>query len=151
MRDHLELNQREFSSRINISQPTLTLMENGQRTVRDIHVSQICSEFNVSEEWLRTGEGEMFVQEKTFSLDENAKKFNLSEFETDIMLGYMELPLSTRKDLLEWFGKTYAKHAEAVATAIDPIEVELERYRQELEAEKKGQILSASGEQKNSI
>lgn len=74
LREHLALNQREFSARINISQPTLALMEKGQRAIRDIHVAQICSEFNINENWLRTGEGKMFLAIETFSLDEQAKK-----------------------------------------------------------------------------
>lgn len=63
LREHLKLNQREFSNKINISQSTLALMESGQRSVRDIHVSQICSIFGVNEAWLRTGVGDMFLEQ----------------------------------------------------------------------------------------
>ncbi len=61
-------------ARINISHPTLALTENGQRVVRDIHVAQICSEFNINEAWLRNGVGEMFIKLETFSLDEQVEK-----------------------------------------------------------------------------
>lgn len=70
LREYLKLNQREFSNKINISQSTLALMEGGQRSVRDIHVSQIISIFGVSEEWLRTGEGDMFLQSFEIELSE---------------------------------------------------------------------------------
>ena len=37
-------------------------MEIGTKTPSDRTISDICREFNVNEEWLRTGEGEMFIQ-----------------------------------------------------------------------------------------
>lgn len=42
--------------------------------ITDRILYDICREFNVNEFWLRTGEGEMFIQPETFSLDEYAKK-----------------------------------------------------------------------------
>ena len=38
----------------------------------------ICREFNVSEEWLRTGKGEMFVSNSGNELDALVKRYNLS-------------------------------------------------------------------------
>lgn len=60
LRTALELNQREFSEKAKIGHSTLAMFETGQRTPKDIHVSQICQTFNVNEQWLRTGEGTMF-------------------------------------------------------------------------------------------
>lgn len=138
IRKHFGINQKEMGDKIKLSQTHISSLENGAREITDRIISDICREFNVNEHWLRTGEGEMFVQKQTFSLDEKAKQHNLSQLETDIIKGYMELPLSTRKDLLELFGSVFKHHAATVEAAIDPIELELESYRKELEAEKKG-------------
>lgn len=138
------MNQKEFGSRIAAAQTYLSSIENGQREVTEKIIKLISFEFNVNEDWLRTGEGEMFVQEETFSLDEKAKRYNLSELEVDIMRGYMELPPTTRNELIGLFGRIYRRHAETSATTVeDEIEEEVESYRKELEAEKKVRTLSA--------
>lgn len=98
----------------------------------------LSSEFNVNENWLRSGEGEMFVQQETFSLDEKAQKYQLSPLEIDIMKGYMELDPYVRNEIIKMVGEVYVKHTEIAATTVeDEIEDELERYRYELKAEKK--------------
>ncbi len=56
-------NQRDFASSIKISQPTLAMFENGQREPKDIHIEQICLKYGVSEKWLKTGEGEMKIED----------------------------------------------------------------------------------------
>ena len=60
------LTQTAFGERIGVKGNTVTTYENGTRVPSDAVISLICREFNVSEEWLRTGQGEMFV-EKTES------------------------------------------------------------------------------------
>lgn len=151
LRKNLNLNQGEFADKLKLSRSHISSLENGVREITERIVFDICREFNVNEEWLRTGEGEMFVQSNTFSLDEKAKQHNLSELEIDIMRGYMELPVATRKDLVELFGSIYNKHSETAASIeVDPIEEEIESYRQELEAEKKGTISLVSEDSKTS-
>ena len=44
-------------------------------------ISLICKEYNVNEEWLRNGTGEMFNPEPCDELDSLADKFNLSHGE----------------------------------------------------------------------
>lgn len=62
LRMELGLNQTEFGSRLGIKQTTVAGYENGARLPGDAMIVSICREFNVSENWLRTGQGEMFVQ-----------------------------------------------------------------------------------------
>lgn len=61
LRKHLGLNQTEFGARIGVKQTTIAGYERGASTPLDAVVSAICREFNVSERWLREGEGEMFL------------------------------------------------------------------------------------------
>lgn len=60
LRTYLKMSQTEFAEKIGISQQTLSGIENNSRTLTDHTVITICSVFGVSEEWLRTGNGEMF-------------------------------------------------------------------------------------------
>lgn len=58
------LTQTEFGERIGIKGNTITCYEKGIRDPSEAIILAICREFNVREQWLRTGEGEMF-QPKT--------------------------------------------------------------------------------------
>lgn len=51
-----------FAQKLNVSQAFITRMTKGVSNPSDRTISDICREFNVNEEWLRTGEGEMFVR-----------------------------------------------------------------------------------------
>lgn len=62
LRNTLGLTQEKFADRINIKRNTLANYEIGRNEPIDAVVSLICREFNVNEDWLRTGEGEMFKE-----------------------------------------------------------------------------------------
>lgn len=62
LRKALDLTQAEFASRIGTTQNSLAGYETGRRNPSSSVVNNICKEFHVSETWLRTGEGEMFLE-----------------------------------------------------------------------------------------
>lgn len=62
LRKKLELNQEEFGKRIGIGKTSVSKLESGENNPSEQTVILICREFNVNEEWLRTGSGEMFDQ-----------------------------------------------------------------------------------------
>ena len=57
----LHLTQQEFSEALNISRSNMGNIETGQISLTERVISDICEKYSVNEEWLRTGEGEMFV------------------------------------------------------------------------------------------
>ncbi|NOW07818.1 helix-turn-helix domain-containing protein [Clostridium beijerinckii] len=56
----LKLNQEDFSKNIGLSRSNIANIEVGRINLTDRVISDICKEYNVNENWLRTGEGEMF-------------------------------------------------------------------------------------------
>lgn len=62
VRKKFNLTQVEFGSKIGIRGNTVTNYESGLRVPSDAVILSICREFGINEEWLRTGEGEMFVK-----------------------------------------------------------------------------------------
>lgn len=62
LRKALGLTQQDFADRIGSVQNTITGYETGRRAPSNQVVALICREFNVNENWLRTGEGQMFIQ-----------------------------------------------------------------------------------------
>ena len=63
LRKSLDLTQREFADRIGVKQNTVAQYEMGRNIPIDSIISLICREFNVNEEWLRNGTGEMFMEQ----------------------------------------------------------------------------------------
>ena len=62
LRKALGLTQQEFADRIKVKRNTVATYEMGRSTPSDAAISLICREFNVNENWLRTGDGQMFIQ-----------------------------------------------------------------------------------------
>jgi len=49
----------EFGKRLNVTKVTMSNIERGHRGLTERMLKDICREFSVNEEWLRTGDGEM--------------------------------------------------------------------------------------------
>lgn len=62
IRKELDLTQQKFADRIGVKQNTVAQYEMGRNVPIDSVISLICREFNVNEDWLRTGEGDMFIK-----------------------------------------------------------------------------------------
>lgn len=60
LRKTLGLTQQEFGEKIKVKRNTIATYEMGRSEPSDSAISLICVTFNVNEDWLRTGTGEMF-------------------------------------------------------------------------------------------
>lgn len=69
LRKELGLTQAAFAARIGSVQNTVTGYESGRRNPSVPVIALVCREFNVREEWLRTGDGPMFPQKEPEPLD----------------------------------------------------------------------------------
>ena len=62
LRKALDLTQQEFADRIGTKRNTIAKHETDTNVPSAAVISLICREFNVNEEWLRDGTGEMFIE-----------------------------------------------------------------------------------------
>ena len=62
LRKALDKSQETFASEVGLSKNYISLVENGNRFLADRTVKDICRIYDVNEEWLRNGTGEMFIQ-----------------------------------------------------------------------------------------
>lgn len=62
LRKTLDLTQQEFADKLKVPRNTIGGYEVGKSNPSDAAVNNICNIFNVNEEWLRTGNGEMFIE-----------------------------------------------------------------------------------------
>ena len=72
LRKVLGLTQQKFADSLGVKRNTIAQYESGRNAPIDAVLSLICREFGVNEQWLRTGEGEMFVE---MSRDEEIASF----------------------------------------------------------------------------
>lgn len=61
IRKKIDLTQQEFADRIGIARGNVGAYEVGKNAPSDAVISLICREFDVNEQWLREGKGEMFL------------------------------------------------------------------------------------------
>lgn len=62
IRKTLDLTQQKLADRLGVKRNTVAQWELGINSLTDAVVNSICREFGVDENWLRTGEGEMFIK-----------------------------------------------------------------------------------------
>lgn len=61
LRKELGLTQEKFGEKLGLKKNSISQIENGINSLTEQLSLSVCREFNVSEKWLRTGEGEMFI------------------------------------------------------------------------------------------
>mgnify|MGYP000439620912 CR=1 FL=1 len=100
LRKNLNLTQQELADQLHIKRTNIANYESGLSSPTDSVIALICREFNVSEEWLRNGTGEMFIP---MSLDEEIASF-IGDIQSDIEENFKKRFISalSKLDEDEW-------------------------------------------------
>ena len=67
LRKNLGLTQTQFGEKVSLKQAVIGQIENDQRSATPRFIRDVCREYNVNEEWLTTGSGEMFREQTVCS------------------------------------------------------------------------------------
>lgn len=62
LRKSLDLTQQKFAERLGVKRNTVGQWECGINALTEQVIISICREFDVNETWLKTGEGNMFIE-----------------------------------------------------------------------------------------
>lgn len=62
LRKFLQLSQDDFGKKLGVTGAGISKIESGDRSLTEQMILAVCRTFDVNEIWLRTGEGEMFLQ-----------------------------------------------------------------------------------------
>lgn len=149
VRKSLGLTLEKFGEKIGMKKNSVSQIENGKNNVTDANVKAICREFNISEEWLRTGSGNMRIpveDEAAAAVSDLVEKSNpLYDVIKGIMVAYQRLDGPSREvidqfimDAVSQRGRPQ-KAPEPAASELSDLSIDekVELYRQELEREKK--------------
>lgn len=79
LRKSLNLSQTEFGEQIGMKASSISDIEKSKCIVTEKTIIAVCSKFNVNEEWLKTGNGNMFLEydkkhDEFFSVFQNLKE-----------------------------------------------------------------------------
>ncbi|BAL84207.1 putative Xre family transcriptional regulator [Selenomonas ruminantium subsp. lactilytica TAM6421] len=113
IRKALDLNQTDFGARINLSQTTIGQYEKETRPITERVISQLVAEYNINEEYLRHGTGEMLVSHRADLVSELAQKLQLSEREQQLLLAYSTFPAAQRAMVLDFARDLFKKMQES--------------------------------------
>ena len=94
LRKALGLTLEKFGDALGVTKTAISRLESGERGVTEQMFKSICREFDVNEEWLRTGEGEMFK--------ELSRSEKIAVFLTDVLKDEDD---SFRKQFIEAFSE----------------------------------------------
>lgn len=100
IRKTLNLTQKDFAKKIGMSRSGYSQIETGDRPISDRLIKSICMAFNVNENWLRTGEGEMFIKVEDSIFKQLSEKYNLNEKDLSFIKHYLNMNPQNRQYLL---------------------------------------------------
>lgn len=147
-KSNLKMSQKDFAEKLGMKQTSVSSFEKEGATVTDHTVKVICTVFNINEQWLRTGEGDIYASSQLFCLDDYVKERGGSELELEILKILFELDPETRKAALEFFKHFTNKNKDAAAIEESTGNTGLiEPTTEDLEAEYKKIILNQQSEQ----
>lgn len=109
------LSQDAFSKRLKITSTSISKIESGINNPSDRTIALVCSEFGISEEWLRTGNGPKTLATSRSLLGQLQQKYDMSDLELRIIKSYLELPAESRKKFEEFVVKLTEEQKEQAA------------------------------------
>lgn len=107
VRKSLKMTMDQFGERIGVTKSTISNIENGNRNATEHMIKSICREFEVNEEWLRTGAGGSDNMFKKTTVDEQVcNRFryiieNTSPVKKVLLFALLELVYSAPDDSLD--------------------------------------------------
>ena len=106
IRESLSMSREAFGKELGVSGDVINNVERGRVEAKEYILKLICRVFNVSEAWLRTGEGEPFLDENEFSLDRYMEEREATDLETQIVKAYFSIDPGLRHEMVERFKQT---------------------------------------------
>lgn len=120
LRIALRLTQEDFGKVIGVQRAAVNKWEKGINGVADSMILSVCREFGVNEQWLRTGEGEMFEQTRESVLDRLSTEYDLSREQRSVIEAFLDLDPQERDVILKYVHNVFDRSAKSAdqSTAI---------------------------------
>lgn len=155
LRKELRKTQKDFGELVGASRDVIANIENGRVTPNETFIQLLCTKFNISEHWLRTGEDNMFIETNNDLLEKLILEYHMSEAQQRIMTTFLHMDEHKREavsqalftfiDSLQQNSGTTASNLTVLDNEDDfELKKRQEIIANEFEAEKKGKMSLAS-------
>lgn len=102
LRNYLDLTQTAFADKLGLKYTAIGLIENGVRNLTQRNFDLICEKFSVNPDWLRTGEGSMFIESDSSLISQLAKEYNLNTAAQMLLTTFLGLESGTRDAIIKF-------------------------------------------------
>lgn len=128
----LENTQEAFAKKINLKRNTIAIFETGKQNISDRTIADICREFEVNEDWLRYGEGDIFKQKSDDEINALVEKYKLDDISKNILSTFVEMNENERAVMNKFLDSLASKKLNNNSEVVENIEniqyVELSTY-----------------------
>lgn len=154
LREALHLSQADFAKKLGLTRSWLSNVELGIRDIQERHILLILSAFpQVSEEWLRSGIGPMFIQDDS-PIRQIMQKYDFPAIVQQFLEAYNRLTPDEQKAVYKYTtelvtaivgsGEPRTSDVPAAIPEID-VDAESEAYKQQLINQKKAESFRSPG------
>ena len=142
--DRVHMTLDEFGDKLGVRKTAISRIETGVNNLTEQMKLAICREFGVNQEWLETGEGEMFVETSFPELQDLKERYSLDEDAVLMIEKFVTLSEDKRKAVIEYVRsvaismgiavpETAKKKAVSPASEDDPADSEAKALHEELD------------------
>ncbi len=100
VRKEHNLNQKEFGDKVGLKQSAVSSMEQSGGSVIDRNIRLICDTFNINENWLRTGEGDMYAETNESLLNQLAGEYKLEGERLELVKNFLMLTIEQQEAIV---------------------------------------------------
>lgn len=102
VRVKLNKTQAEFGEQCGLGRAVIANIENNRSPVTPLYIKVVVDNFGVNENWLRTGEGSMFVQTKDDYINQLVQRYKGSDLLKKVIEAFINLNDEERKAVLKF-------------------------------------------------
>ncbi len=132
LRKACKKNQTDFGKILGLSVSGISDIEVGRRNVTEKHLLMLSNwdEYNVNIDWLRTGNGKMFLPMETDTLEKLRDEYHLTDRQFKFVSTFLRMPEREKDMVFDFLSTVFSDGSE---TADAKIQKELDAYRADLE------------------
>lgn len=114
VRIKLNKTQAEFGEQCGLGRAVIANIENNRSPVTPLYIKVVVDNFDVNEEWLKTGKGAMFIQTKDDYISQLVRRYNGDNLLKRVIEAFINLNDEERKAILKFIDNLDPEPTESI-------------------------------------